>query len=185
MILCNKSYKTYSLVYTVAYSYFLNNPLLKGENMKSTSKSEALLRDVADHLRIRFANSATIDTVREARDSQGWPMLFCSDAANEAAGQPVIAIRIRAVDAVSKDVFGNDLVAFAPHALEIAYELTAANNPIPADADILKAEFEAIKTGVKIQLKELANGTAVTAANMDSAAADMEIEDLNWPTKGV
>lgn len=153
--------------------------------MKSTAKAEALLRDVADKLKVRYAGSATIDTVRAAKDANGWPMLFLSDAGNEAAGQPVIALRIKAVDAVSKDVFGNDLVAFAPHALEVAYELTAADNAIPSDADILKAEFEAIKTGVKIQLKELANGTAVTAANMDAAAPSVEIEDLYWPTKGV
>ena len=153
--------------------------------MKSTAKAEALLRDVADKLKVRYAGSATIDTVRAARDANGWPMLFLSDAGNEAAGQPVIALRIKAVDAVSKDVFGNDLVAFAPHKLEVAYELAAANNPIPADADILIAEYEAIKTGVAIQLKELANGTAVTAANMDAASPSIELDELYWPTKGV
>lgn len=153
--------------------------------MKSLAKADALLRDVADKLKVRYAGSATIDTVRAARDANGWPMLFLSDAGNEAAGQAVIALRIKAVDAVSKDVFGNDLVAFAPHKLEIAYELAAANNPIAIDTDILIAEFEAIKTGVAIQLKELANGTAVTAANMDAATANIELDELYWPTKGV
>jgi hypothetical protein len=153
--------------------------------MKSLAKADALLRDVADKLKIRYAGSASIDTVRAARDAAGWPMLFLSDAGNEAAGQAVIALRIKAVDAVSKDVFGNDLVAFAPHKLEVAYELTAANNPIPTDVDLLIAEFEAIKTGVAIQLKELANGTAVTAANMDAAAVAIELDELYWPTKGV
>lgn len=153
--------------------------------MKSLAKAEALIRDVADKLKVRYAGSATIDTVRQARDANGWPMIFLSDAANEAAGQPVIALRIKAVDAVSKDVFGNDLVAFAPHKLEVAYELTAANNPIPTDVDLLIAEYEAIKTGVAIQLKELANGTAVTAANMDAQAAAIELDELYWPTKGV
>ena len=153
--------------------------------MKSTAKAEALLRDVADKLKVRYAGSATIDTVRAAKDANGWPMLFLSDAGNEAAGQPVIALRIKAVDAVSKDVFGNDLVAFAPHKLEVAYELAAANNPIPTDADILIAEYESIKTGVAIQLKELSNGTAVTAANMDAASPAIELDELYWPTKGV
>lgn len=153
--------------------------------MKSLAKADALLRDVADKLKVRYAGSATINTVRAARDANGWPMLFLSAAANEAAGQPVIAIRIKAVDAVSKDVFGNQLDAFAPHKLEVCYELTAADNAIPTDKDILIAEFEAIKTGVAIQLKELANGTAVTAANMDAAAVAIEIDELYWPTKGV
>jgi hypothetical protein len=149
--------------------------------MKSTAKAEALLRDVADKLAKRFPTK----TIRQARDANGWPMLFASASGNEAAGQSVIALRISAVDAVSKDVFGNALVAFAPHTLEVAYELTAANDPIPTDADVLTAEYEAIKTGVKIQLKEMANGTAVTAANMDAATPVVELEDLYWPTKGV
>lgn len=153
---------------------------------KSTAKAEALLRDVADKLSKRFAPSAAgINTVRSAKDSNGWPMVFLSHNANEAAGQPVIALRIQAVDAVSKDVFGNALTAYAPHALEVSYELTAADNAIPTDADILTAEYEAILTGVKIQLKELANGTAVTAANMDAATASIELDNLYWPTKGV
>lgn len=153
--------------------------------MKSVAKAQALIRDMSDKLKVRYAGSSTIDTVRQTQDAQGWPMLFLSDAANEAAGQPVIAIRIRAVDAVSKDVFGNDLIAFAPHKLEVAYELTGANNPIPADVDLLIAEYESIKTGVAIQLKELANGTAVNEANIDAAAVAIELEDLYWPTKGV
>lgn len=153
--------------------------------MKSTAKAEALLRDLGDKLKIRYAGSASINTVRAAKDANGWPMLFLSVGGNEAAGQPVIGLRIMAVDAVSKDVFGNALIAFAPHAFEVAYELTATDNAIPVDADILKAEFEAIKTGVKIQLKELANGTAVTEANMNAATPSLEIEDLYWPTKGV
>lgn len=153
--------------------------------MQSAAKSVALLRDVADKLRIRYAGSATIDTVREASDSAGWPMIFLSDGGVETAGSAVIAIRIKNVDMVSKDIFGNATFAYAPHALELAYELTGANNPIPTDADILKAEFESIKTGVKFQLKELANGTAVTAANMDAASPSAELEELYWPTKSV
>lgn len=153
--------------------------------MKSIAKADALLRDVADKLSKRFAGSATIDTVRQAKDSASWPMLFLSDGGTETAGAAVIALRIKGLDAVSKDVFGNDLFSFAPHALEIAYELTAANNPIPVDVDLLIAEFEAIKTGVKIQLKEIANGTAVTAANMDAATVAVELDDLYWPNKGV
>lgn len=149
--------------------------------MKSTAKAEALVRDLADKLRKRFPSK----TVREARDAAGWPMIFMSNSGSEAAGQEVQAIRISAVDAVSKDVFGNALVAFAPHTLEHAWELTAANNPIPTDADIYTVTWEASKLGVKTQLKEIANGTAVSAASMDAASAAVELDDIYWPTKGV
>ncbi len=149
--------------------------------MKSTAKAEALVRDLAERLKKRFPAK----TVRQARDAQGWPMVFISASGSEAAGQEVQAIRIKAVDAVSKDVFGNDLVAFAPHTLEHAYELAAANNPIPTDADIYTVAWEASKLGVKTQLKEIANLTAVSEASMDATAAAVELDDINWPTKGV
>lgn len=153
--------------------------------MKSTAKAEAIIRDVADKLKVRFAGSATIDTVRVSKDSAGWPMIICSDAGNEAAGQPVIAIRMKAADAVSKDVFGNDLVAFAPHTIELAYELQAANNPTPSDADLATAVFETVKTGVRYQQKQIANTVAVTAAAMDAASAIADLDELYWPSKGV
>lgn len=153
--------------------------------MISFAKAEGILRNVGDNLTLRLAGSASIDTVRQAKDSLGWPMLFLSRGGVETAGSAVIAIRIKGVDAVSKDVLGNALTAYSPHALEFAYELTAANNPIPIDADIFRACYEAMKTGVKFQLKELANATAVTAANMDAAAVAVELDDLYWPNKGV
>src|SRR3954471_7493395 len=129
--------------------------------MISTAKAQACFRDLADKLSKRLAGSSTIDTVREAKDANGWPMLFLSDAGNEAEAQPVIVLRMSAVDAVSKDVFGNALVAFAPHILEIAYEKTAtANKAWPANADIQLVEWEAFKIGARTQVKEIASGTA-------------------------
>lgn len=156
--------------------------------MKSTAKAQALLRDVADKLKVRCpASSAGINTVRAANDANGWPMLFLSHNGNEAEGQPVIVLRIQAVDAVSKDVFGNQLTAFAPHTFEIAYELGAsALATLVAHADLLSAEYEAINTGVKILLEEIANGTAVSETSMNAAQASaIQIENLYWPTKGV
>lgn len=152
---------------------------------KSTAKAEATMRDLKDRLALRLAGSARIDTVREAKDSEGWPVLILSDGGNEAAGQPVIGLRMKAVDAVSKDVFGNALVAFAPHELELAYEL---DGTVPeADAkDIITVMVETGKIGARTLVKEIADGTAVTAANMDAAAVALALEaDLKWPTKGV
>lgn len=154
--------------------------------MKSTAKAAALSRDLADKLSKRYAGSSSINSVRQTTDSNGWPMLFLSNAGSEVEGAAVIAIRISGVDAVSKDVFGNATTAYAPHILEVAYELTAtANKAIPLLADVAIANFEAIKTGVRYQLKQIANGTAVTAAAMDAASASADLEELNWPGKSV
>lgn len=154
--------------------------------MQSTAKANALSRDLADKLAKRFpSGGAGIDTVRQASDASGWPMIFLSHLANEAAGQPVILIRIRNVDMVSKDVFGGSTSAYAPHILEFDYELTAANNPIPIDGDLWTASFEAIKLGARCQFKENANGTAVTEANLATATVVADLDELYWPTKSV
>lgn len=153
--------------------------------MISQAKAVALSRDLADKLSKRFAGSATIDTVRQAFDVSGWPMIFLSDGANEAQGQPVVLIRIKGVDAVSKDIFGNATTAYAPHTLELNYELTGANNPIPIDGDIMTAAFECIKTGVRFKTTENDNGTGCTEANLATATVVADLEELYWPTKSV
>lgn len=153
--------------------------------MKSTAQAQAQARELADKLAKRFKGSATINTVRQATDANGWPMLICSAAGNEAAGQPVVALRITNVDAVSKDIFGNATSAYAPHTLEVAYELQASDNPTPVDKDLITILFEATKTGIKMQVKEIANATAVTEASMNAKAADLELDELYWPLKSI
>lgn len=148
--------------------------------MKSTAQAQAQARELGDKIAKRTGRQ-----VRNAVDANGWPMLFVSPAGNEAAGQQVVAIRISAVDAVSKDIFGNATSAYAPHNLELAYELTAADNPIPTDVSLLQIVWEATKTGIKMQVKEIANATAVTEASMNAAAVAVEMDELYWPLKSI
>jgi len=152
--------------------------------MKSLAKADATLRDLAEVLKRRFDGSATIDTVRELRDSDGWPMLICSDGGTETAGNPVIGVRVKSYDAVSKDVFGNDLDAFTPHHCEIAYELDTGN-PEPSALDLTEVTAELAKRGFALEIKEIADGTAVDATSMSAKEADrvIEVQD-EWPTKG-
>lgn len=151
--------------------------------MKSTAKAEAMMRRTKEQLDLRIKGSATINTTRQIRDAQGWPLLLLSVAGNEAAGQPVIAIRIRGIDAVSKDVFGNQLDAFAPHILEVAYELSAAENPFPANADVALATIICAQLNMRTQLKQVATATAVTEAALNATAASLDIDWAQFPTK--
>ena len=153
--------------------------------IKNLAKAEALIRQLAEDLKVRTAGAASgrVDTVREAKDSEGNPFLVLSDNGNEAAGQPVIFIRIKQIDAVSKDIFGNDLKAYAPHICEMAYELDTTEAE-PSRLDIAMVMFELAKLGVKIEVKEIADGTEVTPANVDADAASLELDWLRWPTKG-
>jgi hypothetical protein len=96
-------------------------------------------------------------------------------------------VKISAQDMISKDIFGNDTDSYAPHNLTVAYELSgsAGSNPIPNHADIASVLFETIKTGVRLNLVELANGTQVTDANVSAATPILAIDELYWPTKNV
>lgn len=149
---------------------------------KSTSKAENMSRKLAEDiaLRIKGAAAGRVNSVRQAKDANGWPMLFISRNGNEAAGQPVIALRIAGQDAVSKDILGNQIIAAAPHIMELAYELS-----FPVRADIIKVCYDAVKLGTKMQLKEIAAATAVTEASMNAAAVVDEEDGLYWPSKGV
>ena len=161
--------------------------------MYSNAKAVALLRDVADKLSKRLAYSGlsvnSVSTAFSGADAAGgvWPYLLISQNGNVAEGQPVIYVKISAQDMISKDIFGNDTDSYAPHNLFVAYELSGAagTNPIPNHADIGAVLFETIKTGVRLNLVELANGTAVTDANVSAATPILAIDELYWPTKNV
>lgn len=153
--------------------------------MQSLAKAQATMRDLKERLEKRVSGSASIDTVRADKDSAGWPMLFLSDAGTETAGNPVIALRLKAVDAVSKDVFGNSLVSFGPHDMEVAYELDGTEGE-PSRRDIIKVMAEVAKLGHKMIVKEIADATAVSASSMDAASPADSLEyDSQWPAKGI
>lgn len=159
--------------------------------MYSNAKANALIRDLGDKLSKRLAfNGTSVNTVTQGSwtDASGqiWPNLICSQNGVVTEGSPVIYIQISGQDMISKDVFGNQTEAYAPHVAQLGYELGATGNAtLPSHADIAAATFELVKTGVRFQLKEIANGTAVTAANVNAAAAVADEDELYWPTKSV
>jgi hypothetical protein len=65
---------------------------------------------------------------------------------------------------------------FAPHKCVLAYELQAANNPLPINKDLALALWELSKAGIHTEVKELASGTQVTEANVDAAAVAFELK---------
>ncbi len=150
----------------------------------STTKANALARDLADRLTLRFSGSSTIDTVRQTQDSAGWPMLFCSNGGAETAGNPVIAIRIKNIDVGATDIFGNSTLPFAPHTCEVAYELNAYTHPIPTAADYTTAVVECAKMGTIFVEEAIAHNTAVTAASMDASTPVNTLRDIDWSNKG-
>ena len=129
--------------------------------MKSTAKAIALLRDLKDRLSQRGMSSA------ESMDANGWPKLVIG--ADEAS------VRMEAADAVSKDVFGNDLKAFAPHFVE----LSAVD--AMSKADFSKVLIEVSKMGADKHIVK----SGADLATAEAAAGEEIVFDVRWPTKGI
>lgn len=131
--------------------------------MKSTAKAEAIARDLKEKLEFRGFS------IVESKDANGWPKLTLNT--DEAS------IRFEAEDAVSKDVFGNDLVAFAPHKVEFASRNDAVSTLIAS-----KIMTELIKIGTN---KAVIKTHATVLATAEAAAGDEIQFDIQWPGKGI
>ena len=158
----------------------------------SPNKAQSLARDLSNRLTLRIANSASgrLNTIAQSFDSNGFPVLTLSRGGTVTEGSPVAIIYIVGVPMVSKDIFGNSQIAAAPHITYVGFELTStANDPIIKLFDISAILFEVIPMGTQLQFVAIPNGTAVTLANLLTAAAtaaNVEAYDwLYWPTKGV
>lgn len=153
----------------------------------SLDHSIGVARDLADDLKIRFTNGAGLNTVRQTQDSAGWPVIFLSVGGNEAEAQPVIALRLKNIDVGATDIFGNSTLPFTPTQCEIAFELNGAGAPRPSTSDLTTVIFQVSRTGVIVAEEAIANGTAVTIANMDialAAGASPVLKDIDWGNKG-
>lgn len=131
--------------------------------MKSTAKAIALSRDLKDRLEFRGF------VVSESKDSEGWPKLSINT--DEAS------IKIFGADQISKDILGNDLVAFSPHNLDFASRADAM--------DVVKTSkilLEVIKMGVE---KTIVKTNATVLATAEASVGEALVFDVQWPTKGI
>jgi len=130
---------------------------------KSIAKADALARGLKERLQFRGY------AVSESRDGSGWPKLTLNT--DEAS------LKIVAADAVPKDIFGNDLVAFAPHRCEFA-----SRNDAMTTLKCAQIMTEVAKCGIeKLNVKT----HATVLATAEAAAGDDVRFDLQWPTKGI
>lgn len=128
---------------------------------KSTAVSEAQARELKDKLERRGF------VVTESKVN-GYPKLTLNT--DEAS------ILIEQEDAVSKDVFGNDLLAFTPHKLAFASRDDAMDS-----LKVSKINAEIFKIGMKVIVKTHATVLATAEA---AAGEGIEYSD-RWKTKGI
>ena len=129
---------------------------------KSTAVSEAKIRELKDQLQFRGFS------VAESKTAEGYAKLTLNT--DEAS------IVVEQIDAVSKDVFGNDLKAFTPHALSFASRDDAMDS-----LKVAQILTEVGKHGMKIIVKTHATDLATA-----EAAAGTEIQySVRWKNKGI
>ena len=131
---------------------------------KSIAKADALQRDLKERLELRGFS------VSESRDAGGWVKLTINS--NEAS------IKIEAEDMVSKDIFGNNNVAFAPHFLDFSSRDDAMTTAKVATILIEVYKMGVSKTNIKTDATSLATAEA-------AAPSDVLEYDLQWKTKGI
>lgn len=107
-------------------------------------------------------------TVAESFTSEGYKKLTLNT--DEAS------VLIEQEDAVSKDVFGNDLKAFTPHKLSFA-----SRDDAMTSLKVAQIMLELGKIGMKIVVKTHATVLATAEA---SAGTELEYSD-RWKTKGI
>jgi len=130
---------------------------------KSTAKAEAVVRDLKDRLAFRGYSST------ESKTAEGNPKLTVGSDAS---------IEIVQADAVSKDIFGNDLLAFAPHQATLAIDEAIAYKKLAeVIAELSKVAID--KTLLKTSATDLATAEAIADASADAISWD-----VRWPTKG-
>jgi len=129
--------------------------------MLSTAKSEAVSRDLKEALERRGF------VVVESALAKGRKLSIDSDK---------MTIRIQAQDAVSKDVFGNDLDAFTPHDVRLAIDNATATH-----SEAAKVMIDLGKIGFALKIGE---GATIGAAETAADSAEEERHNTAWPTKG-
>jgi hypothetical protein len=130
--------------------------------MLSTAKSEAVARDLKETLEKRgFA-------VEESALAKGRKLTIDTDK---------MSIRIEAQDAVSKDVFGNDLDAFTPHECKLAIDSDAG----ATHSEVAKVMIDLGKFGFDLKIGE---GADLATAEAAADAAEAERHSVAWPKKG-
>jgi len=143
--------------------------------MKSLAKAENTSRNLQEMLSFRIKSLSGLDKVVETRDSDGWPILTVSNAAGTVtAGAKCLLIKIKGVDMVSKDIFGNADTAFTPHIIEVAQEEDALTS-----SEFATMFLEIAKIGMRIQLKT----SAALAAASFATAVSADLDDILYPTK--
>jgi hypothetical protein len=123
------------------------------------SKVIELAQSLKESLKRRY-------TVTEGYDTSGLPTLLIGAGT---AGSQSAFIRVKPIDSIGTDSFGNAQRSFGPHAIQIVVETsTIADVALLTEANKLFVMGEAMGRGTRVELYMSANGNAVDVADIVS-----------------
>lgn len=155
--------------------------------MSIIAKSQSLIKPLKDSLTKRLPSTYVLT---ESLDSQGARLLISADA-TPAAGEQVMAIRIRGQDQQFQDVIGNAQRTYSPMVVQvIEEESTISGVSLMSLSNRIKIDWELARLGCKQERYMNAN-TAVPAMSqfasdgtVSSSTLNQGISDLYWPLSG-
>lgn len=156
--------------------------------MSIIAKSQSLMRALKDNLQKRLPSTYVFS---ESLDSQGARLLISADA-TPAAGEQVVAIRIKSQDTQFNNVIQQAQQVYTPMICQVIEEASAtAGVSLITLANRSQIDLEINRMGVKQERYLNANGTvpamsqyAADGSVTGSTLAASVSPDLYWPLSG-
>lgn len=154
--------------------------------MSIIAKSQSLSRQLKDNLAKRLPTY----TISESLDSQGARLLISADS-SPAAGEQVVAIRIKGQDTQFSNVIGQAQTVYTPMVAQVIEEASAsAGVALLTHANQCMIDWELARLGIKQERYLNANTTAVALSqyaadgSVTGSSLVATISDLYWPLSG-
>lgn len=149
--------------------------------MAANKKCLALAADLADELRKRVSNYASIV---ESFDANGFPTIALDDG-SAATTEDAVFIRVRPRDwPLATDVLGTAQTVYTPSVIQIAVEAPATGVGLARFVSIAHAIAilaSCVMRGARVEYWEEANGTIPSATTFNTASKlKTSFEDLYW-----
>lgn len=154
--------------------------------MSNLAKAQSLSRVLKERIQMRLPSFV----ISESSDSQGSILLISQDS-TPAAGEQVMAIRIKAQDTQFSDSIGNAQNSYSPMVIQVIEEASAtAGVSLLTLANRMQLDCELARCGCKQERYQNAN-TVVPAVSQFAADGSVStstlratISDLRWPLSG-
>jgi predicted secreted protein len=150
----------------------------------ATAKAQKLSRELANRLRIRFAEAGVALTTTEGADASANPTITINDG-TPATGEQAFFIRIDQVPDPTLGVnsIGQAQPSYGPLVVQVVTEATAASatTSIVTAANTARAMGEIMRLGTRVEVYVRANGSTPVVGDITVGNLVYTMDDLYFP----